>query len=215
MRADTQELIKACPVCNQSKTPCQAPAGLLKPQPIAGCPWSHISVNFIKGLSTWQGCTFSLMAFLVASPKLPSTKETVQLVLLHVLRLHGFPIDVLSDREPQFTSTFWREFCRLLGPLPVCLTHKVMGKWSTCHRRWRRLCGDGDASFSPFYLSIWVSWQGHLSSHQLSTGSPNDWWWGHCSLTNLATVHDKCIRSADVCGVAISAGPECGGISGL
>lgn len=33
----------------------------------------------------------------------------------HVFRLHGLPIEILSDRGPQFTSAVWKDFCRLLG----------------------------------------------------------------------------------------------------
>lgn len=55
------------------------------------------------------------MAHFVPLPKLPSAKETAELILLHVVRLHGIPVDVVSDRGPQFTSVFWREFCSLLG----------------------------------------------------------------------------------------------------
>ncbi|KAI2657562.1 Transposon Tf2-9 polyprotein [Labeo rohita] len=33
----------------------------------------------------------------------------------HVFRIHGLPMDVVSDRGPQFVSKFWREFCHLLG----------------------------------------------------------------------------------------------------
>ncbi|XP_068178216.1 uncharacterized protein [Antennarius striatus] len=55
------------------------------------------------------------MAHFVPLAKLPSAKETAELVLQHVFRLHGLPSDVVSDRGPQFTSAFWKEFCRLLG----------------------------------------------------------------------------------------------------
>ncbi|KAK1797658.1 hypothetical protein P4O66_008027, partial [Electrophorus voltai] len=58
---------------------------------------------------------FSMPGHFVALPKLPSAKETAKLLLTQVVRLHGLPSDVMSDRRPQFTSQFWGAFCRLLG----------------------------------------------------------------------------------------------------
>ncbi len=55
------------------------------------------------------------MAHFSPLPKLPSAKETAATVVNHVFRIHGLPVDVVSDRGPQFVSKFWREFCRLLG----------------------------------------------------------------------------------------------------
>ena len=48
-------------------------------------------------------------------PKLPTAKETAELVIAHVFRVFGIPQDIVSDRGPQFSSRFWRAFCRLLG----------------------------------------------------------------------------------------------------
>ncbi|XDV23164.1 hypothetical protein PO909_027864 [Leuciscus waleckii] len=58
---------------------------------------------------------FSKAAHFIPLPKLPSAKETAVAVIDHVFRLHGLPIDVVSDRGPQFVSKFWQEFCKLLG----------------------------------------------------------------------------------------------------
>lgn len=58
---------------------------------------------------------FSKMAYFVALNKLPLAKETAQLMLEHIFHLHGLPMDVVSDRGPQFSSAFWREFCSLIG----------------------------------------------------------------------------------------------------
>ncbi|KAI3375830.1 hypothetical protein L3Q82_004103 [Scortum barcoo] len=55
------------------------------------------------------------MAHFIPLPKLPSAKETAQVMINHVFRIHGLPTDIVSDRGPQFVSVFWKEFCRLLG----------------------------------------------------------------------------------------------------
>ncbi len=95
LEEDTREFVNACPTCNQNKSSHQAPSGLLRPLPVPHHPWSHISMDFVTGLP-------------------PSDGKTV-ILLDHVFRLHGIPVDVVSDRGPQFSSVFWREFCSLLG----------------------------------------------------------------------------------------------------
>ncbi|KAF7647356.1 hypothetical protein LDENG_00173630 [Lucifuga dentata] len=61
---------------------------------------------------------FSRAAHFVPLPKLPSAKETAELLVQHVVRIHGLPSDIVSDRGPQFDSQFWRAFCKLLGATP-------------------------------------------------------------------------------------------------
>ncbi|XP_061127174.1 uncharacterized protein K02A2.6-like [Syngnathus typhle] len=47
--------------------------------------------------------------------ELPSAKQTASIMVREVFRHHGLPEDIVSDHGPQFASTFWAEFCRLLG----------------------------------------------------------------------------------------------------
>lgn len=37
------------------------------------------------------------------------------LMVDHVLKLHGIPAEITSDKGPQFTSQVWRSFCSALG----------------------------------------------------------------------------------------------------
>ncbi|KAL2078839.1 hypothetical protein ACEWY4_024583 [Coilia grayii] len=123
LEREVREYVRACPVCNRNKSSNRPPAGLLQPLPVPSRPWSHISLDFITGLPASDGKTviltvvdrFSKMAHFIPLAKLPSARETAQAVQLHIFRLHGIPTDVVSDRGPQFTSMFWKEFCRLLG----------------------------------------------------------------------------------------------------
>ena len=51
----------------------------------------------------------------ILQDKLPSAAETADLLISHVVRLHGIPLDIVSDRGPQFTSRVWQAFCRGIG----------------------------------------------------------------------------------------------------
>lgn len=86
-------------------------------------PWSNISLDFITGLTENGGMTtiltvadrFSKMAHFIALPKLPSCKETAEVLVNLVFRLHVLPRDIVSYWGPQFRAIFWAEFCKLLG----------------------------------------------------------------------------------------------------
>jgi hypothetical protein len=41
--------------------------------------------------------------------------ELAYLYLAHIVRLHGLPKSIVSDRDSKFTSRFWKELHRLLG----------------------------------------------------------------------------------------------------
>jgi len=46
----------------------------------------------------------------------PYTAEMVaQAFFTDIARLHGVPQSMVSDRDPVFTSAFWRELMRLMG----------------------------------------------------------------------------------------------------
>lgn len=123
MGSNTTEYVLACSVCARAKASHQPPIGLLRPLPTPGRPWSHIGVDFVTGLPVSDGMTtiltivdrFSKAAHFVGLPKLPSAHETAVLLTNHVFRLHGIPLDIVSDRGPQFISQVWKAFCHALG----------------------------------------------------------------------------------------------------
>ncbi len=123
MARDIHDFVLACSVCATSKTSNRPPDGLLRPLSVPSRPWSHIALDFVTALPPSNGMTvvltvvdrFSKAAHFIPLPKLPSAKETGATVIDHIFRLHGLPMDVVSDRGSQFVSKFWQEFCRLLG----------------------------------------------------------------------------------------------------
>ncbi|KAL0173462.1 hypothetical protein M9458_029430 [Cirrhinus mrigala] len=123
LRQDTINFIRNCTICNTSKVPRHLPAGLLQPLPLPQRPWSHIAVDFVTDLPSFNGHTtilsvvdrFSKGCRFIPLPKLPMAMETAELMCNWVFRFYGLPEDILSDRGPQFTSRLWSSFFRLLG----------------------------------------------------------------------------------------------------
>ncbi|KAJ8388138.1 hypothetical protein AAFF_G00146290 [Aldrovandia affinis] len=123
MGADARAFVLACTICARSKASHQPASGLLRPLPVPGRPWSHIGLDFVCGLPPSEGNDtiltivdrFSKAVHFVPLPKLPSASETAELLVQHMVRLHGIPVDVVSDRGPQFSSHVWRSFCQALG----------------------------------------------------------------------------------------------------
>mgnify|MGYP000532974220 FL=1 len=118
-----KEFIKTCDVCARSKMPHHRPYGLLHPLPIPRRPWVSLSMDFITDLPLVGGHDtvlvivdrFSKMAHFVPCSKTISGEETVDLFLKNIVRLHGLPEDITSDRGSQFISHFWRRLLQTFG----------------------------------------------------------------------------------------------------
>uniref|UniRef100_A0A8C7WW16 Integrase catalytic domain-containing protein n=1 Tax=Oryzias sinensis TaxID=183150 RepID=A0A8C7WW16_9TELE len=123
MDKDVREYIAACTTCARSKTSSSAPAGLLHPLPTPNRPWSHIAMDFVTGLPPSHGNTviltivdrFSKMARFISLPQLPTASALAEIMVHDVFRHHGIPVDIVSDRGPQFISQVWKAFCTTLG----------------------------------------------------------------------------------------------------
>lgn len=89
--------VTLCAAYAQIKSSNSPLAGILRPLPTPSRPWSHIAMDFVTGLPTSANNTviliivdrFSKAAHLVPFCKLPSAKETAQIVIENVFHLHG------------------------------------------------------------------------------------------------------------------------------
>ena len=113
----------ACETCARAKVAHTRPSGPLLPLPIPSRPWTHLSMDFITDLPSSSGKTvilvvvdrFSKMAHFIPLPNLPNAKTLSQIFVDNIVKLHGIPSDVVSDRGTQFVSRIWRAFCSRLG----------------------------------------------------------------------------------------------------
>jgi hypothetical protein len=123
MRRLVQDFVKACATCQKYKSDHLRPAGLLQPLPVPSSVWADIGIDFIEALPRVQGKTvilsvvdrFSKYCHFIPLAH-PYTAQTVaQAFFADIVRLHGVPQSIVSDRDPVFTSVFWTELMRLTG----------------------------------------------------------------------------------------------------
>ncbi|EOY26465.1 Uncharacterized protein TCM_028160 [Theobroma cacao] len=102
----------------------QKPLGTLQPLPIPKWKWEHVTVDFVLGLPWTQSgkdairvivdrLTTSAHFFAIHSTC--SIEKLAKLYIDEIVRLHGVPVSIVSDRDPRFTSRFLLKFQEAFG----------------------------------------------------------------------------------------------------
>ncbi|GJY41829.1 ty3-gypsy retrotransposon protein [Tanacetum coccineum] len=123
MKKDIEKLVAECDICQRQKYSTMAPNGLLQPLNLPTRVWAEITMDFIDGLPKSEGYTVILVVVDRLSKyahfvplRHPYTAKTVAAAFLReVVRLHGIPESIVSDRDRVFLSHFWRELFKLQG----------------------------------------------------------------------------------------------------
>lgn len=116
MKIDVEEFCKTCDVCQKIKTSNFNKYGLLIPSPIPSQLYESVSMDLIVNLPWSQNYN----AILVVVDRLskhghfiPTTTgmdaEDFALVFMkEVISKYGLPSSIISDRDPRWTSDFWK-----------------------------------------------------------------------------------------------------------
>ena len=124
MRRDIAEYISRCFTCQQVKAEHQKPAGTLQPLPVPEWKWDQISMDFIVGLpktkrghdSNWVIVDRLTKSALFLPVRTTYTADSLaRLYSQEIVRLHGVPSCIVSDRGSVFTSRFWKSLQSALG----------------------------------------------------------------------------------------------------
>ena len=126
MKLDIADYIKGCAECQRHKVnnrPTQAALRPIYPKSEA-MPFETVAIDFITKLPLSQGYNSILTvtdhgcmkaAIFIPCNKEINVEETVALYLKHMVTNFGLPSEIISNRDPHFTSKFMRELCKLMG----------------------------------------------------------------------------------------------------
>jgi hypothetical protein len=116
-----EEFVRSCVTCQRNKTESLHPVGLLQPLEVPSFVWSDIAMDFMEGLPRVNGKSVILTVvdrfskhvhFIVLSH--PYTAASVAKAFFKaIVRLHGFPRSIVSDRDPVFTGNVWKDLFKL------------------------------------------------------------------------------------------------------
>lgn len=122
-RVVVQDLVRACSICQRNKSEHLQPGGLLQPLEVPSTVWTDIALDFVEALPKVNGKSviltvvdrFSKAAHFIPLAHPYTATSVARVFFAEIVRLHGIPSSVVSDRDPVFTSAFWRELFRLAG----------------------------------------------------------------------------------------------------
>ncbi|GJP83868.1 hypothetical protein CLOP_g13969 [Closterium sp. NIES-67] len=124
MADDVRKYVSSCTICQIMKSSHQRAAGLLQPLDPPERPWQHVTMDYVTGLPADPSGNDAIlvvvdrltkMAHFIACQQTITAEQTAQLFIANVIRLHGLPSAIISDRDPKFTSNFWRHLWDQFG----------------------------------------------------------------------------------------------------
>ncbi|KAK5785564.1 hypothetical protein PVK06_040160 [Gossypium arboreum] len=124
MKRDISDFVSKCLICQQVKAEHQVPMGLLQPIMIPEWKWNRVTMDFESGLpvsASKKDAIWVVVDRLTKSAHfIPvrtdfSMDKLAELYVSQIVRLHGVPISIVSDRDPRFTSRFWKKLQEALG----------------------------------------------------------------------------------------------------
>lgn len=123
MKNMIKQFVQTCLTCQQAKPERVKYPGLLQPLPTPDRAWKMVTMDFVEGLPT-SGTANCIMVVVDKLTRYahfiplhhPFTAAKVALAYTdHVFKLHSLPEVIISDRDPIFTSRFWKELFSQIG----------------------------------------------------------------------------------------------------
>ena len=115
MKREIADYVSRCLTCQQVKAEHQRPAGLLQPLHILEWKWEHVAMDFVVGLLVTQRGHNGVWVVMKRLTKIVhflsfntkwSVAKLARYYVREIVRLHGVPASIISDRDSKFTSKF-------------------------------------------------------------------------------------------------------------
>src|SRR5215208_1040389 len=124
MTTDVKKFVKSCEQCQRNKSGNQKPAGLLQPLKLPTKNWQQVSMDLIVTLPKTKAGFDAIVVFVDQLSKMVhfapvkttiTAPELAKVFFDNVFKLHGMPRVIVSDRDPKFTSLFWKALFKCMG----------------------------------------------------------------------------------------------------
>jgi len=117
VHCDVRAWVRAGQVCQRAKHVQTSPARLLSPFPIPNKVWVIIGLPVSRGYSVIfvvVDCLSKYGHFALLQTSFTVIK-VAKVFVANVVKLHGFPRSIVSDRDKVFISSFWQHLFKLHG----------------------------------------------------------------------------------------------------
>nr|XP_051229268.1 uncharacterized protein LOC127347082 [Lolium perenne] len=123
LKTAVDDFVRQCQVCQLSKHEHNKTTGKLQPLPVPEVAWQDISMDFITGLPKSDGYDVIMVvvdrltkfAHFVPLKHPFSASQVARALWDNVVKIHGVPLTIVSDRDTIFTSAVWRETLATAG----------------------------------------------------------------------------------------------------
>jgi len=124
MKREIAEFVARCLTCQKVKIEHQRPGGLLQPLPIPTWKFDSISMDFVVSLPTTPTGSNAVWVIVDRLTKVArfipmkttwSMEKMAEAYTREIVRLHGVPKDIVSERDPRFLSRFWKSLQEAFG----------------------------------------------------------------------------------------------------